>query len=239
MPRIHPLLVLCLGCTLAAAAQEHGVTAVSSPPAPAQVALPAESSARLREVLLEGANRTEANLGIAADLPNATLLEQLIERELAADEPRKALSTTQLHALEQRLGIPLPTALKSLLQTAGAWQALGWTDPEMIVRAESLGEVFISEIEASGDDWRQQRVELMDDDGTSFHVPAGDFAHYLVVSRRPEFGNLILYDPSPSPKHPRCVIIETTLFDDHLHSAYANLREYLESEWALGETLLK
>ena len=27
--------------------------------------------------------------------------------------------------------------------------------------------------------------------------------------------------------------------DDHLHDAYANLREYLESEWSLSEALLK
>lgn len=202
-----------------------------------RVASTSVSKTVLRDALIEGAHRTDAQLRIAADLPSNRLIADLIERELAPTVVRKTLSPTQLRELERRLGVTLPAGLAALLQTAGAWQAMGWSDPVDMVRAESLGNEFIQEIEASGPDWRRHSIELMDDQGHILKLRAGDVAHYLVLSRRPEFGNLILIDPDPKPAHPCCVLIETTMFDDHLHEAYPDLRNYLESEWALSKSL--
>lgn len=238
MSRTSFLLPPLLGCTLAACAQAHESTA-QTPSTTATPQLSSADKARLFDALVDGANRSEALRAQAAQRPSNELLAALIENELPANTPRQALSPAQRRDLEQRLGVALPQALASLLETPGAWQAMGWTDPNEIVTAESLGAAFVAEIEAAGPNWRKQAVALMDQDSDEFRVPAGDLAHYLVVSRRPDFGNLILYDPSPNPKHPRCVLIETTLFDDHLHSGYASLREYVESEWAVGEALLK
>jgi hypothetical protein len=192
------------------------------------------AGADLREVIVEGANRGEAYRAQAKDRPLAQLLAATIERELRAGQPRQALSAAQLEALRRRVGVDVPADLARVLQTPGAWQALGWSDPAKIDRAETLGDQLADKLEAHGRDWRRQAIEVSDDDGAEFRIPAGDFGSYLVVSQRPEFGNLVLIDPSPRPKHPCCVVVETTMFAGSSHDAFPSLREYVESEWALG-----
>ena len=202
MHKRHTLMLLPPGLMHAVLAAILVGPALASDTPPQPAAAPFEvANPRLREALIEGANRGEAYRMQAADRPSPALLAELIERELAAETPRQALSAAQ------------------------------------IVRAETLGEVFVAEIEASGSDWRRQMVTLLDDDGTSFQVAAGDFGNYLVLSQHPEIGNLILIDPSPQPKHPCCVMVETTLFDDHLHDAYSGLSAYFASEWAMSKAL--
>lgn len=199
---------------------------------------PSVDRERLREALISGADRSEAYRAEAVGRPMHALLDELISRELAADTPRTSLSGQDLRALEQRLGTALPAELATLLKTPGGWQAMDWTDPGMIVRAEALGHVFITEIEANGPgDWRQQSIELVDDDSNFVHVPAGDLAHYLVLSRDPRLGNLVLMDPDPQPRHPCCVVIETTMFGDHVHSSSASLYNWIADEWSMSKAM--
>jgi len=167
----------------------------------------------------------------AKDMASEQMLADLVAwAEPPADS--EAADAAAIAAAEQRLAVDLGADYEALLRTPGALKALNWLPPAELESVASLGDDLAKKLRVSGDGWRAERVLVESMDGDSERIPAGDFAGFVIVAR-PFLGGLVLYDPSPTPKHECCRIIETPVLRSDTPTSYLSVHDWLVTEWAL------
>lgn len=182
---------------------------------------------------IKGATLGTWYLAKASDMPADKLLAEIIVMK-GLGVAGEGFSPADLDAIAARTGHALPADLIAILRTPGAIKALGWNAAADIDTARGRhGSQLPAKFRIGERDWPGSNVKAESYAGAVHQIPARALERYIVLSDHSLLDVMLLYDPSPSPAHACCRVIETSAFKSQNHDAYRSLAEYLRWEWAM------